>query len=103
MSGSQRLPNWHIVRKESALLNAIVHYRMEHALNLVKCRLVNTVVRLDSLLAGVHLTGGCSLQAGICELAEEVFGIPAPHARMKGISTVADGTENPRFHVRSAS
>jgi hypothetical protein len=27
-----------------------------------------------------HLTGGCSMLPGICELAEEVFGIPAPRA-----------------------
>ena len=64
---------------------------------LVKTRLESSGVRLDSLLAGVHLTGGCSLLPGICELAEEVFGIPARRARLKGISTVASTLENPRL------
>ena len=34
-------------------------------------------MRFDSLGAGVHLTGGCSLLGWIGDLAEEVFGIPA--------------------------
>ena len=64
---------------------------------LVKTRLEARGVRLDSLLAGMHLTGGCSLLPGICELAEEVFRISAPRARLKGISTVASALENSRF------
>ena len=64
---------------------------------LVKTRLEARGVRLHSLLAGVHLTGGCALLPGICELAEEVFGIPAPRARLKGTSTVASALENPRL------
>ena len=70
---------------ERELLNTIVHHRVRQAFGLVKCRLVNSGMRLDSLLAGVHLTGGCSLLRGIDGLAQEVFGVPAHFARVKGI------------------
>jgi cell division protein FtsA len=63
---------------------------------LVRTRLEARGVRLDSLHAGVHLTGGWSLLPGICELAGEVFGIPAPRARVKCISSVVSVLENPR-------
>ena len=63
----------------------------------VKMRLEARGVRLDFLHAGVPLTGGCSPLPGIRELAEEVFGIPASRARLKGFSTVGSALENPRF------
>ena len=64
---------------------------------LVKTRLEARGVRLDSLLAGVHLTGGCSLLPGSCELAAEVFSIPASRAHLHGISKAASILKFPRF------
>jgi cell division protein FtsA len=54
-------------------------------------------VRLDSLAAGVHLTGGGSMLPGIDELAREVFGIPTHVARAKGIIWAASALESPRY------
>ena len=82
---------------EREVLNTIVHHRVRQAFDVVKWRLVNTGVRLDSLRAGVRLTGGCSVISGICELAEDVFGIPACIARVKGISDPASILENPKY------
>jgi cell division protein FtsA len=81
---------------ESETLNTIVHHRVRRALRSVKIDLQCSGLPFDSLRAGVHLTGGCSLLPGICELAEEVFGIPAGRARVTGISAVATILENPR-------
>ena len=82
---------------ERDTLNTIVRRSVRRALRSVKHDIVFSGMRLDSLLAGVHLTGGCSLLPGICELAEEVFGIPSLRARLKGFSTVASTHENPRL------
>lgn len=71
------------------MLNTIVHCRVRETFESVKRCLESSGVRLDSLIAGLHLTGGCSTLHGIRELAEEVFGIPASRARVKGISNVA--------------
>ena len=64
---------------------------------LVKTRLEARGMRLDSLLASVHLTGGCSLLSGFCELAWEVFGIPASRAHLHGLSTAASILKFSRF------
>lgn len=82
---------------ERETLNTIVRHNMHRAFRSVKIDLQCSGLSLDSLLAGVHLTGGCSLLPGICELAAEVFGIPASRAHLHGISTVASILKFPRF------
>jgi len=63
--------------------------------NLIKTPLASNGVRLDSLLAGVHLPGCCSLLPGICELAEEVFGITALRGRLHGVAGSAGDLGKP--------
>ena len=82
---------------ERDTLNTIVRCGMRRALRSVKIDLQCRGLRLDSLRAGVQLTGGCALLPGIGELAAEVFGIPASRARVTGLSTDAGILENPRF------
>jgi cell division protein FtsA len=82
-----------VVKRE--VLNWFVHRRVRERFESVRCWVRCSGVRLDSLLAGVHLTGDCSLLPGICELAEEVFGIRAPRAQLKGILAMAGSLTNP--------
>jgi len=82
---------------ERETLNTIVRRSVRRALRSVKQDIALDGVRLDSLLAGVQLTGGCSLLPGIRELAAEVFGIPASRAHLHGISTAASSLKFPRF------
>ena len=63
----------------------------------IKTRIETSGVRLDSLGAGVHLTGGCSLLRGIDGIAEWVFDIPAQLARVTGVSWAASAIENPGY------
>jgi len=63
--------------------------------NLIKTRLTSNNMRLDSLPAGSNLTGGCSLLPGICELAEEVFGITALRGRLHGVAGSAGDLGKP--------
>ncbi len=82
---------------DGRLLNTIVHCRVRETFQVVRKRLATHGVRLDSLGAGVHLTGGCSLLRGIDGLAEEVFGLPAHLARGTGISGSASALDDPRY------
>ena len=63
---------------EREVFTTIIRCRVEQTLNLVKWRLVNSGVRLDSLLAGVHITGGCALQARHLRIGREGFRHPRP-------------------------
>ena len=63
----------------------------------IKARIETSGVRLDSLGAGVHLTGGCSLLRGIDGIAEWVFDIPAQLARVTGVSCAVSAIENPGY------
>ncbi len=82
---------------ERGMLNTIVHCRVRETFELVRKRLQTRGVRCESLGTGVHLTGGCSMLRGIDELAQEVFGLPAHLARVKGILSGPSGTiDDPR-------
>lgn len=63
----------------------------------IKTRIETSGVRLDTLGAGVHLTGGCSLLRGIDDLAQEVFGLQAQRARVTGVKCAASEIENPGY------
>lgn len=76
-------------------LNEIVCCHMSRMLRFIRGRLIARGVRLNSLGAGVHLTGGCSLQPGINDMAQDVFGIRAQSARLHGILAVS-----PCFHEK---
>jgi len=60
-------------------------------------RLTSNNMRLDSLLAGVNLTGGCLLPPRHLRISRGRLGIPAPRALLKSLSTVAGALENPRL------
>jgi cell division ATPase FtsA len=82
---------------ERETLNSIIQIRTRQMLECVKSRLDISGVPLNSLGAGVQLTGGCSLLRGIDELARQVFGIPAYRARVNGVSGPASILEDPRY------
>jgi cell division protein FtsA len=68
------------------VLAEIVEPRMEELFSLVRQDLKNTEAG-DFVTSGVVLTGGASLLAGACELAEQVFGLPV----RRGTPHLADG------------
>jgi cell division ATPase FtsA len=74
-----------------------LYWRVWGIFHRMKTRIETRGVRLDSLGAGVHLTGGCSLLDWIGDLAEEVFGIPAQLARVHGVRWALSATERPGF------
>jgi len=82
---------------ERKMLNAIIHRRVLDTFRRTKVHLEGKGVQLDSLAAGVHLTGGGSLLPGIDALAQEVFGIPAHLTRAKGIIWAASALESPEY------
>ena len=87
-----------IIEREG--FNTIVHHTVREAFEQVKCRLVDSGVRLDSLRAGVRLTGGCSMLPGICELANDVFGLwgaRRTYLNREGTSAFPSGSTAQRF------
>lgn len=74
-----------------------LYWRVWGIFNRMKTRIESSGVRLNSLGAGVHLTGGCSLLGWIGDLAEEVFGIPAQLARLRGVRWGANTIEQPGY------
>ena len=74
-----------------------LYWRVWGIFNRIKTRIETSGVRLDSLGAGVHLTGGCSLLDWIGDLAEEVFGIPAQLARVRGVRWGSNAIEHPGY------
>jgi len=82
---------------ERETLNSIIQIRTRQMLECVKSRLDISGVPLNSLGAGVQLTGGYSLLRGIDDLAGEVFGLPVCRARVKGVSGPPSILEDPRY------
>ncbi len=89
------IPDEGFLRKQREMIHAIVQYRLEEIFDRVKRRLASFCDGIDSLCAGVHLIGGCALDAGICEVAEKVLGLPAQRACAKGLSGPARFLANP--------
>jgi cell division protein FtsA len=78
-------------------VNTVIHLSAREILEPVKKRLKTDGVSLNSLGAGVQLTGGGSLLRGIDELAGEVFELPAYLAHVKRVSGSTSEIENPRY------
>ena len=78
------------------LLNEIINARMGETFELLREHLAEHA-DLESLGAGVFLTGGCSKLAGLDQLAEEVFGLPVTRASVGSMSGAAAAFENPQY------
>ncbi len=78
------------------LLNEIINARMGETLTHL-CEGLSAVENLESLGAGVFLTGGCSRLAGLDQLAEEIFGLPVSRASVGSMSGAAAAFENPQY------
>ncbi len=81
---------------EREMLNTIIHCRVRETLELLKREFEDTTF-LDYLGAGLLLTGGCSLIAGIDKLAEEIFGMPVHLTHAHTVSGITSAFENPQF------
>jgi cell division protein FtsA len=82
---------------DGEMKHVIIYFRWRQILEKVKARLVENGARLDRLGAGIHLTGGGSLQSGLVELASEVFGAPAFRASAKGFIGDEKVIQNPQY------
>lgn len=83
---------------EREMLNTIIRCRVRETIfDRMKAHLKTNGVQLDSLAAGIHLTGGGSMLRGIDDLAQEVFGIPADLAHVKGVLWAASALESPQY------
>jgi cell division protein FtsA len=79
-----------------ALLVKIVEPRMEEIFEHIR----NEIQRsgyFESLAAGVVLTGGATMMDGVCELAEDVLGIPARRGLPSGIGGLTDVVRSPAY------
>ena len=76
------------VSKET--LCRIIHARVEETFQLVKKELVQAGCRLDSLSSGIVLTGGTAMLSGICQVAQQVLGVPVRVGYPRGVSELGD-------------
>ncbi len=84
-------------RKVSKKLMAeIIEARVEEILALVKRR-VDNLVDIDTLRAGVILTGGTALMGGMVNLTEKVFGLPAKISTPKVNKEFDEMLVNPKY------
>jgi cell division protein FtsA len=79
-----------------ALLASIIEPRVTEMLELVRQELERSG-RADLLPGGVVLTGGTSILAGITELAEGVFGLPARRGVPGGVGGLSDVVASPIY------
>lgn len=75
-------------------LVAIIEPRYEEIFEYVRDEL-EAKKYIDTLGAGVVLTGGSSKLEGVVELAEEVFALPARIGRPRGVKGLAEVVSNP--------
>ncbi|MGA0845643.1 MAG: cell division protein FtsA [Luteolibacter sp.] len=78
-----------------AVLNEVIRQRLEETLRLVARQLPDGAV--DSLGAGIFLTGGTSLMRGFSELAYDVFGRDIYRPELPEISGVKSNFRDPRY------
>lgn len=80
------------------LVNKIIYLRVRETFEGFKALIEGSGVRLSSLLAGVHLTGGGALLRGIEGLTEDIFRLPASVGRVTGtIAGSPDLVGNPQY------
>jgi cell division protein FtsA len=77
-----------------AVLASIIEPRMREIFTLALRELQKNHY-LDTLGAGIILTGGCSLLHGAAELAEQVFGMPVKVASPKGFGGLVESASTP--------
>jgi len=83
------------VEVNRAVLNEVIHQRLEETLRLVRQRLPADAVH--AIGAGIFLTGGTSLMRGFSELAGAVFGRDIYLPEMPEISGVQASFKDPRY------
>ena len=77
-----------------AVLASIIEPRMREIFTLALRELQKNHY-LDTLGAGIVLTGGCSSLHGVAELAEQVFGMPVKVGVPKGFGGLVDAVASP--------
>ena len=82
------------VSKET--LCRIINARVEETFQLVKKELVQAGCHLDSLSSGIVLTGGTAMLSGICQVAQQVLGVPVRVGYPRGVSELGD-VHHPRY------
>jgi cell division protein FtsA len=75
------------VSKET--LCQIIHARVEETFQLVKKELVQAGC-LEGLSSGVVLTGGTAMLSGICQVAQQVLGVPVRVGYPRGVREMGD-------------
>ncbi len=81
---------------DPVLLAQIINARTEETFGALRDRLAEET-DLDSLGAGVFLTGGCSKLAGLDQVAEGIFGLPVTRASVGSMSGASAAFENPQY------
>jgi cell division protein FtsA len=78
------------------ILGRIIEPRMEEILNMASKEIVRSGLE-DLLAAGVILTGGTSLLAGINELAEHIYDMPVRKGSPTGVGGLSDVVTSPAY------
>lgn len=78
------------------ILGRIIEPRMEEILNMAFKEITKSGYE-DALTAGVVLTGGTALLAGIADLAEQLFNVPVRIGAPVGIGGLKDVVESPMY------
>ncbi len=78
------------------ILGRIIEPRTEEILNMAFKEITKSGYE-DALTAGVVLTGGTALLAGIAELAEQLFNVPVRIGAPVGIGGLKDVVESPMY------
>ncbi|WP_274572587.1 cell division protein FtsA [Neisseria leonii] len=79
------------------VLASVIGPRVEEILELTLNELRRSGFPEEVLTSGVVLTGGASMLAGIVDLAEDVFNLPARIGVPKEMSGVSERIRNPRY------
>jgi len=77
-------------------LHTVMNARLDEIFRLVKARLEELDI-LRRVGMGVVLTGGGAHTPEICELAQQVFGLPAAAGKPLNVSGLATATEGPQY------
>jgi cell division protein FtsA len=78
------------------ILGRIIEPRMEEILNMASKEIVRSGFE-DLMAAGVVLTGGTSLLAGINELAEHIYDMPVRKGSPTGVGGLSDVVNSPAY------
>ncbi len=81
---------------ERETLYTIMHLRVREVLEIIRKRLESERY-INSLGAGIYLTGGCSLINGMKHLAEDVFELPVHVNASQPATGLVSVLENPRY------